>query len=151
MLRKEKEITDPAEIEAIINKAVVCRITLSDNNNPYIIPVCFGYQDRTLYFHCANSGKKLDIIRQNQSVCFEVETDVEIVKDPAPCNWGMKFRSVIGFGKAEIVDSRREKESALSIIMRHYSSEAFPFPEEMVARTTIVKITIDTLTGKWSG
>ena len=151
MLRKEKEITDPAEIEAIINRAVICRIALSDNNNPYIIPVCFGYKDRTLYFHCANSGKKLDIIRQNQAVCFEVETDLEILKDQAPCNWGMRFRSVIGFGKAEIVDSRREKESALSIIMRHYSSEAFTFPEEMVAGTTVVRIATDTLTGKRSG
>jgi uncharacterized protein len=151
MRRKEKEITNPAEIEAIIDKVIVCRIALSDKNIPYIIPVCFGYQDRILYFHCAHSGKKLDIIRQNPNVCFEMEADVEIRNDPSPCNWGVKYRSVVGFGKAQTIDSRQEKESALSIIMRHYSNEDYSFPEEMVIKTTVVKITIETITGKQSG
>jgi nitroimidazol reductase NimA-like FMN-containing flavoprotein (pyridoxamine 5'-phosphate oxidase superfamily) len=151
MLRKDKEITGPAEIEAIIDKAIVCRIALSDKNIPYIIPVCFGYQDRMLYFHCANSGKKLDIIRQNPNVCFEIETDMEIKKSETPCNWGMCYRSVVGFGKAVIVDSEREKNMALSIIMSHYSNEVYSFPDEPVAKTTVVRITVETMTGKQSG
>jgi uncharacterized protein len=151
MLRKEKEITDLAEIKSIINNALVCRIALSDNKNPYIIPVCFGYQDCLLYFHCANSGKKLDIIRGNPNVCFEMETGVEIKNDPLPCNWGVKYRSAVGFGKAMIIDSKREKESALSIIMKHYSNEAYSFPDVMVTKTTVVKIIVETLTGKQSG
>jgi nitroimidazol reductase NimA-like FMN-containing flavoprotein (pyridoxamine 5'-phosphate oxidase superfamily) len=151
MLRKEKEITDPAEIEAIIKNAAVCRIALSDNNNPYLIPVCFGYHDRTLYFHCANAGKKLDIIRRNPNVCFEMEGEIVLLRAAQPCNWGMKYKSVIGFGKAAIIDSGQEKESALAIIMTHYSDDAGTFPEESVARTTVIKITIDALTGKRSG
>jgi uncharacterized protein len=151
MIRKEKEITDISEIEAIIDKAIVCRIALSDNDAPYIVPVCFGYRDRTLYFHCANSGKKLDIIRHNQNICFEMETDVAIKKDGAPCNWGMRYRSVIGFGKASIIDSLPEKTAALSIIMRHYSNDNHSFPEETMAKTTLVRIAVDRLTGKRSG
>jgi uncharacterized protein len=151
MFRKEKEITSPAEIDTIINNAIVCRIALSNKNIPYIIPVCFGYHHRTLYFHCANSGKKLDIIRQNPNVCFEMETGVEIKKDPSPCNWGAKYRSVVGFGKAVIIDSKKDKEAALSIVMSHYSDDTCVFPEEMVDKTTVVKIIIESFTGKQSG
>lgn len=151
MLRKEKEITDQAAIESIINNAAVCRIALSDDNNPYIIPVCFGYKSRTLYFHCAHSGKKLAVIRQNPKVCFEMDEDVELKKAELPCNWGLKYKSVIGFGKAVIIDATKEKESALSIIMKHYSNEEHSFPGAMVDKTTVVKIFIETITGKQSG
>ena len=76
---------------------------------------------------------------------------MEIVEDPAPCNWGMRYRSVVGFGTAAIIDSKREKAQALSIIMRHYSTKVFTFPEEMAAGTTVVKIAVEMMTGKQSG
>jgi hypothetical protein len=151
MRRKEKEITDPTAIDAVINRAIVCRIALSENNTPYIVPVCFGYKDRTLYFHCASEGKKLDILRHNPAVCFEIDEGVELKKDALACNWGMRYKSVIGSGNAVVLESMREKETALSIIMAHYSNEAFSFPQESIAKITVVKIAVETLTGKQSG
>ncbi|MFC1532217.1 pyridoxamine 5'-phosphate oxidase family protein [Thermodesulfobacteriota bacterium] len=64
MRRKEKEITKKSEIEAVINKALVCRVGLSDNNFPYIVPLCFGYQDNTIYIHGALEGRKIDILKK---------------------------------------------------------------------------------------
>lgn len=73
MRRKEKEINNITEIERIINESPVCRIALSDNGLPYMIPVCFGYSNRHLYFHSANAGKKIDILKKNNNICFEFD------------------------------------------------------------------------------
>lgn len=61
MRRKEKEITDKSEIEAVIHNSVVCRIGLVDDNIPYIVPLCFGYRDNTIYVHVSLEGKKINI------------------------------------------------------------------------------------------
>ena len=62
--RKDKEIKDKEVIESIIKRATVCRIALSENNVPYIVPLSFGYKDNCLYFHSAPEGRKIDIIKQ---------------------------------------------------------------------------------------
>ena len=80
MRRKEKEITDKTAIESIILRSSVCRLALSEDNHPYIVPLCFGYKDNTLYFHSALEGKKLDIMKNNNNVCFEFDIDYQIVE-----------------------------------------------------------------------
>ncbi len=151
MQKKDKEIKDVAAIEDILSNASVCRLGLCENDQPYIVPLCFGYKDNTLYFHCAGQGKKLDIIRKNNNVCFEFDIDLELVKDERPCNWGMKYKSVIGFGKAVFIEDIDWKRKALDIIMQHFSEETFEYPEQAVKNTTIVKVEIDNMTGKQSG
>ena len=69
MRRSDREIADKSEIIRIIEKCDVCRLALSQNNAPYIVPMSFGYEyadnKLTIYFHCAKEGRKLDIIREN--------------------------------------------------------------------------------------
>ena len=59
MRRKEKEITDIKSIEEIINKAKVCRLALSLDDTPYVVPVCFGYNGETIYIHSAKEGQNI--------------------------------------------------------------------------------------------
>jgi nitroimidazol reductase NimA-like FMN-containing flavoprotein (pyridoxamine 5'-phosphate oxidase superfamily) len=151
MRRKDQEITADDEIEAILLRAAICRIGLCDGGVPYVVPVCFGYQDRTLYVHSASEGTKLDVIRKNNKVCFQVETDVEFVRHEVACRWGLKYRSVIGFGKALLVEEPQAKREALAIIMRHYADQAYSFAEEDVERTTVIQVTIESWTGKQAG
>ena len=68
MRRKDKEITDIESIEKIIHKAKVCRLALSLDDTPYVVPVCFGYSAETIYFHSAKEGKKIDIIKKNKQL-----------------------------------------------------------------------------------
>lgn len=151
MRKKEKEITSKSEIEAIIRKAVVCRIAMSDNNIPYIVPVSFGYHDNAIYFHGSLKGQKIDIIKKNQNICFEFDINSEVLEDKVACGWDMKYQSVIGFGKAEILNDIPEKQNAMAIIMKQYTDKLFDFPEKMVKGTCVVKIAIDSMTGKQSG
>ena len=151
MRREDKEINDIATIEGIIRKARVCRLALSENGRPYIVPLCFGYKDNNLYFHSAREGTKLDIIKKNNNICFEIDIDVEFVKSKEVCGYNMKYQSVIGFGKAAFIEDIESKRKALDIIMQNYSDESFEYPVEAVKNTiTIIRIEVESMTGKKS-
>lgn len=151
MHRKDKEITEIISIEKIIHKAKVFRLALTLDDNPYVVPLCFGYRAKTIYFHSARKGKKIDILKQNNRVCFEFDIDCEPLESENACNWSMKYRSVIGFGKVSFIEDMNEKEEALGIILENYSEKKFQFPEKMVNATLVAKIDIDQISGKFSG
>ena len=152
MKRSEREIKDRKVIETIIEKADVCRIGLSDGNTPYIVPVNFGYKDNCLYFHSAKEGKKIDIIKRNNNACFEMDIDHAFLKpEGRPCGWGGKYRSVIGFGKAFIVENFEEISESLNIVTQHYGADYYPFSKDELERVSIIKIEIASTTGKKAG
>lgn len=150
MRRKDRKIKRQAELEEIIRKAIVCRIAVSDGDSPYVFPVCFGYKDRFLYFHSAQEGKKIDILRKNNKVCLEVDIDTELMSGEKGCDWGMRYKSVIGFGKADFIESPEEKKKAFHIILDHYANRSYDFSEESLKNVVLVKILVESLTGKES-
>lgn len=151
MRRKEKEINDRTVIESIILRSSVCRLALSEDNHPYIIPLCFGYKDNTLYFHSALEGKKLDIIKNNNNVCFEFDIDHQIVENEDACGWGMNYRSVIGFGKASIIYDPKFKIKAINAIIKRYAGRPLKYTKAKLKDTVIIKVEIERITGKKSG
>lgn len=151
MRRKDKEIEDIKEIESIINRSSVCRIALSENSLSYIIPVCFGYSNKGIYFHSTNTGKKIDMIKKNNNVCFEFDIYEGLITNENPCDWDVRYKSVIGYGKAFFIDGSQEKTNALNIILRHYNDETFVFPENLIKNVTVIKVEIEKITGKKSG
>jgi hypothetical protein len=148
MRRSEREITDLAAIEAIIHKALVCRLGLAADNRPYVVPLCFGYRDRTLYVHSAPEGRKVELVRENPHVCVEFDVDQEVLPAGEPCGWGMRYRSVIALGKAAVVEDMVEKRGALDLIMEHYGGTPSVYPERMVENILIIKIELEQMTGK---
>ena len=150
MRRSEKEIADREEIDSIIRRSRVLRLGLSDKGQPYVVPLCFGYDGKALYFHCAREGRKLDILSRNSRVCFEFDNFEAMVEANDACGWGIRYQSVIGVGTAQLVEEGPDKQHALSVIMAQYSERAFSFPAEMLVRTAVVKIEIERLTGKQS-
>ncbi|MEE9500631.1 MAG: pyridoxamine 5'-phosphate oxidase family protein [Candidatus Aminicenantaceae bacterium] len=151
MRRKDKEITDKKDIEEIVKKATVCRIGLSAEEEPYVFPVNYGYHEGCLYFHSAQQGQKIEMMRKNPRVCFQMDTDVEIVPAEKACDWSIKYKSVLGFGKAEFLHSLEEKKHALKTIMSQYSDQEYTFAEESLASVCIVCIHIEKMTGKKTG
>jgi hypothetical protein len=150
--RSDKEITDTKEIAAIMEKAAVCRIALSDDESPYIVPVNFVVRNNYLYFHSSRGGRKIDLLRKNNQVCFETDIDTEIVKGEEPCSWGTRYRSVIGFGRAFFLDKEPEKKEALNYLMEKYAGRgSFFYKTEVLEKMTIISIRIEKITGKKSG
>lgn len=148
MRRFEYEIQEKDEIEEIIRSAKVCRLGMSVADQPYIVPLCFGYEPGVLYFHSAGEGKKLDMLEENANVCFEFDIDVEILPAEEACDWGMNYQSVIGFGRAEILEDVEEKRVGFDAIMRQYSEDSYTYPDGEIKGTTIIRIDIHSMTGK---
>lgn len=151
MRRKEKEITDKPAMEEIIRQSSVCRLALSDGDMPYVVPLCFGYQDGNIYVHGSLKGKKIEMLRKNQNVCFEFDINTKAVDAEKACDWSMQYQSIIGFGKASFVTDLDEKQKALDVIMGQYSNRAFHFPENKLKGTAVIQIEITSMTGKQSG
>lgn len=152
MYRKDKEITNRAEIEAVIRQARVCRLGMCAENRPYVVPLCFGYTDNILYFHMARKGQKLDILRQNSAVCFEMDRCGEAKPADLPCRWGLFYESVIGFGQAEFVEDPDEKRRALDLIMARYAGDGvFSYDDDAIRKTTVLRVQITEMTGKRAG
>ena len=154
MRRSDKEIKDKNCIEWILKNAKVCRIALCDNETPYIVPMNFGFKENNLYLHSACEGLKIDMIRKNNRICFETDIKTEIVTADNACSWGMKYYSAIGFGKAHFIEDNSGKEDALNIIMQKYSSKSdksFEYSKSALDKTTLIKVEIESLTGKKSG
>ena len=150
MRRKDRELTNMADIEAVLKKAFVCHLGLADGDQPYVVPMNYGYEDGHIYLHGADEGRKIDILKKNNKVCFEMETfQSEIIKGgDQPCDWGTAFRSVIGFGTAELLQSNEEKIRGLNIILKAHDDRSFAFPEAMLNMTAVIDITIKEMTGK---
>lgn len=151
MRRKEKELTDREEVEAILKQADICRLAMSVNDQPYIVAMNFGYADDKLYFHCAKEGRKLDMILQNPNVCFQVEGRHEMAEGEIACKWTMKFESVVGFGTARIVEDQNEKEKALHMLMGQYSNQSFSFTPAQVNAVGVIVVDVEEMRGKRSG
>jgi nitroimidazol reductase NimA-like FMN-containing flavoprotein (pyridoxamine 5'-phosphate oxidase superfamily) len=152
MRRKEKEIKEKSALEEILQQALVCRLAMSVNDQPYVVPMCFGYRDGCLYFHCAGEGMKLDWIRKNNSVCFECDVDQALVPSENPCEWGIKGKSIVGFGRACLLDDPESKRDALDLIMEHYGATGpFSYKEKGFQKALIIKVEIESMTGKKIG
>ena len=140
-------------MEDILNKGKFCHVAMASGDEPYLITVNYGYKNDCLYFHSAPDGQKIEMIRKNPNVCFMIYSDEQLVSGENPCkDWSMKYRSVIGYGKATILKNPLEKTKGLNILMEHYSKKGpFEFSEKNLEDTTVIKINIEKISGKISG
>jgi len=151
MRRKDRQIDDHAEIAAILDGEKVMHLALADNEAPYVVPLNYGYDGKAIYFHSAPAGTKLEILKRNNCVCFEVLGDYELMESENACDYSARFRSVIGAGRACFVTDFSEKVRALDLIMAKVSDRTFDYPPSMVAKTAIVRIDIESIKGKKKG
>jgi len=151
MRRSEREITSREEIDAIIGGCQVCRLAFALGNEPYIVPLSFGYDGTKLYFHTAPEGRKIEFIRGNNRVCFEMERETRLHHhEELACRWTCSYESVIGYGSILEITDPAEKVYALNRIMLHYSGREWSFPDAALERTRIWALRIETVGGKRS-
>ena len=151
MRRKDREITQPSQILDIVRRCEVCRLAMHDGEYPYIVPMNFGMTESegqvVLYFHCASAGKKLDLLRANPHVAFEMDCDCEIASIPDQGDCTMTFRSVMGQGIVTFVEGE-EKLRALDLLVSRYHPEGFDWDRSYIPATTVLKLTVHTMTAK---
>ena len=155
MRRAEREITDPALLSELLEKATVLFLALQDSPAPYVVPVCFGHENGTLYVHSAVAGTKIELLRANPLLGFSACTDMTVIPGRSACDFTSRAHSVIGTGHGRIVESGEERMHGLDVIMRHYSTgpvAAAPvYGSDSLARTCVLAISILSLRGKKTG
>lgn len=147
-------IQDFQEIEKVILSCRTCFLGLSDSDNqPYIIPMNFGYRDNTIYLHSGQFGRKWEIMHANPKACITFCSGDELAfqNEQVACSWRMKSSSVIAEGKIEFVDDFDEKKEVLKIFMEHYSDLEFQFKDPAVRNVGIYKMKIEKIQAKRFG
>lgn len=148
-MHKQESIADNLPLcESIISRCPVCRLGMVDGDRPYVIPVNFGYRDKTIYVHTGLEGRKLEILSNNPNVCVEFDTGHELVKGVVSCKWTMHGESVIAEGSAELVKTTAEKQQALEIIMAHYGGEGHDIPDSSLNAVSIIRIRLTRMTAE---
>lgn len=153
--RKERAVTDINQIMHIVDSAKILHLGLIDGAFPYIVPLHYGYEydaraDRfVFYMHGAKVGHKIDLIQENPNVCIELETDVE--QDPGediPCKYGSFYSSLMGQGKASLVEDGEEKKHGLNLLMQNQTGRQFAFTDQMASAVAVIKVEVGTYTAK---
>jgi len=152
MTKRERQVTDQAHITHILDAGKVLHLGLAVNNEPYVVPMNYGYtfQDGklVLYLHSAVQGKKLDMIRANSRVFFEIDCDLKPFEGRLPCQYGLAYSSIMGCGKAQIVEDVAEKKKAMSILMKTQTGQAFSFEDRLVSIVAVIRIDVEEYTAK---
>ena len=151
MRRHEREITDPSIIRSVFDEGDICRLGLIDNKLAYIVPMNFGYENGYIYFHSAEEGKKIDILKENPEASFEIDINHRVRESKTACNWSASYLSVIGSGKIEFIHDPVDKVKALNVIMEKYSGRKdWPFTGKMIGKTSIFRLVINNIFCKGS-
>ena len=154
MRRKDKEIINIEDKISIINQCKVCRLGLSENNQPYVVPLNYGFSFEkgmlNLFFHGAKEGKKADIIKNNNRACFEIDCGHTLIEGDKACKYSYAFKSVIGFGEIIILEDSKEKNNGLNKIMKHQTEKEveYNFTEEELQNVMVYKMEVKEFTGK---
>ena len=152
MTRRERQVTDETKIRHILDTAKVLRLGLAVNNEPYVVPMNYGYVMEngtlTLYLHSALRGKKLDMIRANPKVFVEMDCDHIPFEGDVACKYGLSYSSIMGRGEARILENVAEKQMALSLLMKTQTDLNFSFVEKMASVVAIIRIDVQEFTAK---
>jgi hypothetical protein len=137
MRRKDKEISDPREVEAILKEALTLHLGLCLGDEPYL--------------HGGVGGTKFELMAANPRVSFSVVTGVETIPHPEPCEWSVRYRSVVGFGTARFLETPEEKNRGLNALTAHLGAGTHTYSPELLARVVVVEIDVTQATGRQSG
>jgi len=152
MTKRERQITDEHQIRAILDTAKVLHLGLCVDNEPYVVPMNYGYTMEegalVLYLHSALRGKKLDMIQANPRVFFELDCDRVPFEGKVACQYGLAYSSVMGRGTARIVEDVEEKKKAMSILMKTQTGKDFSFEDRLVSIVAVIRIDVSEYTAK---
>lgn len=146
--------TDPKTIKKILDGCEACYMGMIDQHGkPYVLPFNFGYEEGIIYLHSALTGKKIDILKNNPDVCICFSTDHQLFHrhEPVACSYGMKYRSVLAFGKIDFIEDYNTKVKVLNIIMRKYAGRNFEYNAPAVNNVCIYQLAPTKIEAKESG
>lgn len=151
MRRKDREICEFSKIKEVISRCDCIHISMCLENVPYVCTMNFGvsYEEEVyFYVHCANEGKKIDILRQHPLISFVMNCDHRFIDNVVAQKATMEYASVAGMASVEFVEDLAEKEKALNCIMNQYSKNQGNYDEKTLNHVMILKCQVSEISGK---
>lgn len=154
-----RQQTDPVEINRILMANHIIRIAFMDEDEgfPYIVPINYGYEydlekgTLVFYAHCAKEGRKLNLLKKNNRVGFEIDAMWGLHQTALACQWGMNFDSIVGEGFISVIPDEDDdaKRHGLDMIMnKHGRFHDLNYAPESYRRTTMLKLEVTYFTVK---
>ena len=152
MRKRERKITDETMIRDILDRAQVIHLGLSDEGQPYVVPMNYGYvlEDGklTFYLHGALEGYKYEVMEKNPRISFSIECDVKPFEGRVACQYGTVYSSIMGKGTAVLVEDIEEKKQAMSVLMKTQTGKDFTFDEKLVSIVRVIRLDITEFSAK---
>ena len=142
------------EMELLLERMPVGRLALTTEGGPYIVAVNYLFFEGSIYFHSGLAGRKIKALRADSRVCFMVDEIGPQVLWEQGCGISQVYKSVVCFGKAEFVERQAEKRGILEKMMQKYVPSRYPISplkDENIKKTAVVRIVIDSMSGKENG
>ena len=148
-MRRNRQLLPEEESIAILENGTSGVLALlGDGGYPYAVPISYVYNDGKLYFHSALNGHKIDAIRRNELASFCVIAQDIVV----PAEFTTRFRSVIAFGRIQIIEEPVEKRRTAELLAAKYDPDNLGnLDREMEKgfdRMCMIELEIEHLTGK---
>lgn len=147
-MRRFKQALSKDEAEEILRRNTSGVLSVLDGDGyPYAVPLSYVYTDGKIYFHSAKSGRKVDAVLRYKKASFCVidEDDVQ------PEKYTTFYKSVIAFGRAEIVEGGEALCAIKALGEKYYprhDKELSLEIEKFKNAFLIIKLEIESLTGK---
>ncbi len=143
-------IEDANEIAEFLAQAPVGRLATCRDGRPYLVPVSFVYHDGRFYVHSGPTGRKMDNLRANPRVCFEVDQLDRVRVGHDSCSHSMRYTSVIAHGRATLLADEGLKRQALGWLVAKYTpgEPATEISAHALAGVEVIEIVVDELTAK---
>lgn len=150
--RPNREILDADEIQQILKNGKFAVISMCRGDEPYIVTLSYGYDSDTnaLYFHCSPQGLKIDFIQANPIVCATIIEDGGYIQNEC----GHKYKTVVFWGKMEILQSIEEKRMGMEILLNHLETDSGIVKEKAImsegyfSKMVVLKLSILQIHGK---
>ena len=153
MRSKDRAVTELSKIEEVLSRCDCCRVGFADQGDVYIVPLNFGYdwsgEGCTLYFHGAKAGRKWELLQTSPTVGIELDCGYALMPADTACAHAAHFQSIIGTGRAEIIEDESQQRHALDALMRHAAGKGgWEIPAAALKSTCVFKVTVETLSCK---
>ena len=152
MTKRENQITDEQKIRHILDTAKVLRLGIAVDNVPHIVPMNYGYTMEggklTFWLHSAVNSDKLELLRRNPNICFELDCDYVPFEGKLPCQHGLSYCAVSGRGMAVLVEDTAEKMEAMSVLMKTQTGKDFTFHERLVSIVAVIRVDVTEFAAK---
>ncbi len=146
-------IENRKEINEIIKACKTCFLGMSENGQPYVLPLNFALEDDCVILHSAPAGRMWETINTNNRVCINwtLGEDFAWQDEKVGCSYRVKSKSVLVEGEVEIVDDFDEKEHCMKLLMAQYSNREFKFSAPAIKNVGVLKVHIKKITAKEFG